>query len=187
MNRDEKKQATRLKILQTAEKLFRSDGYDAVSTRQIAKVANIGVGTVFAHFPDKHQLTKALFHEKLEKHLSSRTVTKEPASALDWFLDQSALLYALYNEDKAFSKALLQSSIFEFDYFEQQMQAYVRELAAQLVNDRHTEQNAATLAQAWFGAYMFELTRGLSDVTSEPAQWLNGLKAQCEALLRLMD
>lgn len=185
MNRDEKKQATRLKILKTAEKLFRADGYDAVSTRQIAKAANIGVGTVFAHFPDKHHLTKALFHEKLEKHLNTRSDVSEHADALTWFLDQSALLYALYNEDRAFSKALLQSSIFELDFFAQQMQAYVRELADQLINDGYPEQDSATLARAWFGAYMFELIRGLSDGASEPQHWLDSLKAQCEALLGL--
>ncbi|WP_072215769.1 TetR/AcrR family transcriptional regulator, partial [Listeria monocytogenes] len=47
---------TRRKILDTARDLFMEKGYRAVSTREIAKIANITQPALYHHFEDKESL-----------------------------------------------------------------------------------------------------------------------------------
>ncbi|WP_229075163.1 TetR family transcriptional regulator [Actinoplanes sp. DH11] len=54
--RDEKKQATRTAIADTALSLFLSNGFDQVTVADIAKAAQVSVNTVFNYFPTKEDL-----------------------------------------------------------------------------------------------------------------------------------
>jgi len=63
----EVKQATREKILRTAEKLFSEVGYLDTTTRQIAKEAGIAAGTLFNYFPSKETLAMSLLARAFEQ------------------------------------------------------------------------------------------------------------------------
>lgn len=52
-------EATRLALIETALKLFGSQGYDAVSTRQIADAAGANIGSIAYHFGGKPGLRLA--------------------------------------------------------------------------------------------------------------------------------
>lgn len=54
--RERKKAATRRGIADTAMRLFRERGYEAVGIREIATEADVAVTTLFAHFPSKEAL-----------------------------------------------------------------------------------------------------------------------------------
>ncbi|MEU8238898.1 TetR family transcriptional regulator [Actinoplanes missouriensis] len=54
--RDEKKQATRTAIADTALSLFLRHGFDQVTVSDIAKAAHVSVNTVFNYFPTKEDL-----------------------------------------------------------------------------------------------------------------------------------
>ncbi|MDA1053942.1 MAG: TetR/AcrR family transcriptional regulator [Planctomycetota bacterium] len=56
----EKKAATRERILDVATELFRSNGYDATTTRDIAVAAEIATGTLFNYFSTKEAIVGAL-------------------------------------------------------------------------------------------------------------------------------
>ena len=56
----EAKEATRQSILDAARKLFAEQGYQAATTRDIARTAGIGVGTLFNYFPTKEAIAAAL-------------------------------------------------------------------------------------------------------------------------------
>ncbi|HUE73806.1 MAG TPA: TetR/AcrR family transcriptional regulator [Pirellulaceae bacterium] len=56
----ETKQATRQSILEAARKLFAEQGFDSATTRDIARAARIGVGTLFNYFPTKEAIAAAL-------------------------------------------------------------------------------------------------------------------------------
>jgi AcrR family transcriptional regulator len=188
MNRTDKKQQTRETILHCADRLFRDQGYDSVSTRDIAKQAGVAVGTVFAHFADKHQLTKALFHSKIDAKLAEYRPNQNSAtSALDYFIAQSGILYRFYNEDRAFSKALLQSSVFDANYFSVQIDQYVGAIAELIASEKSNKDvsSSVVMAKAWFGFYMFNLFVGLSSPDSQPEDWLAKLQTECEQLLSL--
>ncbi|MEL5991273.1 TetR/AcrR family transcriptional regulator [Microbacterium phosphatis] len=54
--RERKKAATRKAISDAATRMFLDRGFDAVSIREIADVADVSPTTVFAHFPQKEAL-----------------------------------------------------------------------------------------------------------------------------------
>jgi AcrR family transcriptional regulator len=56
----ETKSATRERILAAAERLFAAEGFDSATTRDIARAAEIGVGTLFNYFPTKEAVAHAL-------------------------------------------------------------------------------------------------------------------------------
>src|SRR5262245_55518218 len=56
----ETKHATRQRILEVAQKQFARQGFEATTTRDIAREANIGVGTLFNYFPTKESIVECL-------------------------------------------------------------------------------------------------------------------------------
>jgi AcrR family transcriptional regulator len=58
--------ARRKEILKTALGLFAAQGFDATSTRQIAKEAGIAEGLIFHYFPTKAGLLTAILEDRLE-------------------------------------------------------------------------------------------------------------------------
>ena len=56
----------REQILKTALKLFAAQGFDATSTRQIAREVGIAEGLIFHYFPTKASLLSAILEDRLE-------------------------------------------------------------------------------------------------------------------------
>jgi AcrR family transcriptional regulator len=63
----EKKEATRRRIVESAIGLFRTRGFDATTTRDIARAASIATGTLFNYFDTKESLVASLAAEALAK------------------------------------------------------------------------------------------------------------------------
>ena len=57
--------ATRQRILEVAQELFASQGFDATTTRDIAKAAGIATGTMFNYFNSKEAVVGSLAAEAL--------------------------------------------------------------------------------------------------------------------------
>ena len=53
---------TKERILLIAAKLFSENGYDRVTTRQIAKEVGINAATIYHHFPSKEDILKSLYN-----------------------------------------------------------------------------------------------------------------------------
>src|SRR5918995_226707 len=65
--------ARREQILKTALKLFAAQGFDATSTRQIAKEVGVAEGLIFHYFPTKASLLTAILEDRLEGRRAFRT------------------------------------------------------------------------------------------------------------------
>jgi AcrR family transcriptional regulator len=63
----EEKTATRRRIVEAAIDLFRSQGFDATTTRDIARSAEIATGTLFNYFDTKEAIVAELAGEALAK------------------------------------------------------------------------------------------------------------------------
>jgi len=63
----EKKKATRRKILAVASRMFRGEGFEETTTRDIALGAGVATGTVFNYFPTKESIVMSLVSEALGK------------------------------------------------------------------------------------------------------------------------
>ncbi|MEX2175652.1 MAG: TetR/AcrR family transcriptional regulator [Pirellulaceae bacterium] len=59
----ETKAATRQRILEAAQSLFNRQGFDAATTRDIARAAQIAAGTLFNYFPTKESIAMCLVAE----------------------------------------------------------------------------------------------------------------------------
>ncbi len=63
----ETKETTRRKILETAQTLFRTAGFEVTTTREIAKAAGIATGTLFNYFPTKEAIVATLVVDSLSR------------------------------------------------------------------------------------------------------------------------
>jgi len=74
----EEKEATRERIEAAALELFRTRGFEATTTRDIARQAEIAVGTLFNYFTAKEAIVIALAEEGLAK--AQAAAAKQPAA-----------------------------------------------------------------------------------------------------------
>ena len=65
--RQQQKAATRALILDAARVLFEERGFEGTTMRLLATKAGIGLGTIFAHFPDKGALLMAALLDDLKQ------------------------------------------------------------------------------------------------------------------------
>jgi AcrR family transcriptional regulator len=63
----EEKNATKQRIVRAAVALFRTDGFEATTTRDIARASGIATGTLFNYFDTKEAIVSALAVETLSK------------------------------------------------------------------------------------------------------------------------
>lgn len=67
---ERRKQETREKLLEAALELFLEEGYEAVTTAQIAAAADLGAGTFYLHFKDKRAIYVALGKQAAQEIIS---------------------------------------------------------------------------------------------------------------------
>lgn len=113
--RDRQREATRALLLSTTAALVAERGADAVTTRAVAIAAGVGVGTVFAHFPDKTALFEALLHDHIAGALDAGFATLPDAPVGEQLLHLSGALYEAYDRAPALSRALIQETLFLAD------------------------------------------------------------------------
>lgn len=103
------KSATRQRILDEAAKLFRTHGFNATTTRDIAGAAGIAAGTLFNYFPTKEAVLAALADEAVQR--AARKFSKR-ADAIDTLTEALfALIAAELRELRPFRKYI--APIFE--------------------------------------------------------------------------
>jgi len=65
--RGRKRAETRQKLLNAAMQLYAAGGFDSATVRDIAERADLGLGTLYAHFKDKAELSEALLDEAVSR------------------------------------------------------------------------------------------------------------------------
>lgn len=78
-------------ILDVAEQMFISEGYDATTTKAIAARANVPIGSLYQFFPDKKAILQALtmrYMELLHQRFSELNTTETASLALSTCVDQ---------------------------------------------------------------------------------------------------
>lgn len=83
---NEKKQATRQRLLLVAGELFREQGLASTTTRDIAKKARLASGTMFNYFQSKEELALAIVGELLQQAHVEFAATRRLAGTLDEWL-----------------------------------------------------------------------------------------------------
>ena len=106
------KEETRRIILAAAYSLFGLKGYEKTTMRELADRADIGLGTIFKHFPDKPSLLISTFREDLEAVIQNSFDTI-PASNIKMQLTHIvAELYEFFGHNPSFSRILIKEAAF---------------------------------------------------------------------------
>ncbi|MBO0850562.1 MAG: TetR family transcriptional regulator, partial [Pseudonocardia sp.] len=66
--REERSEATRAQLVNTATELFAARGYPGVGTEDVVRGAGLTRGALYHHFADKRELFAAV-HERQEREL----------------------------------------------------------------------------------------------------------------------
>ncbi len=171
--REEQKEATRKNILDAAEALFAKKGFSDTTTRDIAKEANVAIGTVFVHFPDKSSLLAATLYEGVEEVLQNAYATLP-----DELLIKEKLLYlakALYAHNfkkPSLTTILLKETLFmEGEWgeaFQGQSMSFIAKVMellteAQERGEVEADANCPLIAMAFFSNYFMLLINALRE------------------------
>lgn len=85
--REENTVATKERIVDAAEVLFDKYGITSTSLASIAQEANVSTGTIFAYYPAKSDIIRAILRRLFEKS-TLRDLPSEPARSPDEAMDQ---------------------------------------------------------------------------------------------------
>jgi AcrR family transcriptional regulator len=99
----EEKDATRQRIVQAAVELFKNGGFDATTTRDIARRAGIATGTLFNYFQTKENVLAHLVEQALAK---ARTAFARQTIEADLEEELFAFIAAELRQLKPFRKFL---------------------------------------------------------------------------------
>jgi len=65
-SRQTQKEATRLRVIEAARELFDTQGYQGTTIREIARHANVSVGSVFTTFASKGEILSQVMQDRLD-------------------------------------------------------------------------------------------------------------------------
>lgn len=100
----------RQRLLETGSRLFAEQGFEAISTRQLAKEADVNIAMIAYYFGSKEELLKAIFAEKfpqMRSHLESIlhqdiSPWEKMCAAMDKYIDRilshNAMTKLIYRE-----------------------------------------------------------------------------------------
>jgi len=114
LTRDERKEQTRERLLQAAERVFADRGYHAASVDEVAEQAGFSTGALYSNFEGKEDLFLALFDRRLTRQSAEISALIEDLPSVDerarigaehWvaFLDREPKTVMLFMEFWAFA------------------------------------------------------------------------------------
>lgn len=183
-------------IRRAARELFVEKGYDATTTRAIAKRAGVGLGTLFTYATDKRDLLFLIFNDELIE-LATRAFAREnSATALaDRLVAVFHDFYAYFAHQPNFARFLLRELTFythghearRFQAHRDRIVAGVATLVKRARTDGMviTAEDDALVARAIFDIYTAEVRRWLADDSREPnlAHGLGTLRRMFQVLV----
>jgi len=194
----ERSKARRLSnIRRAARELFVEKGYDATTTRIIAKRAGVGLGTLFTYAADKRDLLFLIFNDELIELAAQAFAQSPSAPALaDRLVAVFRDFYAYFARQPNLARFLLRELTFythgpEARRFQMHRDRIVAGVAAMVARARGDGIIAATgddmlVARAIFDIYSAEVRRWLADDQNEP-NIAHGLTALRRVLQLLVD
>jgi len=113
------KEETRRIILAAAYSLFGLRGYEKTTMRELPDRADVGLGTIFKHFPDKPSLLISTLREDLEAVIQNSFDTIPSSNIKMQLTHIVAELYEFFGQNPAFPRILIkEGAFFEGSYGE---------------------------------------------------------------------
>lgn len=161
------------RIKAAAHALFRDRGYDQTTMREIARRAEVGLGTIFTYASDKRDLLFLVYNDRQDElRRDSFAGIPEDAPLLDQLTALFAPFYGRFAEEPGFTRDLLRELTFYTDGIQAprfqegrlSIVARIRELVEDAVADGRlgTTESPRLIAEMIFGLYQSELRRWLA-------------------------
>lgn len=153
-------QSTEERILATAEKLFARNGYDAVSTKQLAADAGVTIGALYHHFSSKEALyeaaTKRVFSRRSAPPKKLLESTEPPerrlAQIVSWFVSNiiSDKNFGLLLQRELLDPRPHTAELVDFEAFHGAFELF-KDLVRQLLPDADVDEALASMLALAFG------------------------------------
>ncbi len=171
--RQDRKTATRARVLTAARALFAEHGFEGTTMKAVAERADVAVGTLFVHVPDKAALLLEALHDELQRVLK-RARASAPQGGRARLLHFARHLYRYYAKQPALSVVLVQQALFVPPAPEslsaKTLQDFLGDVADTFVraNTHDATSNPVDAAKAFFGVYLIVLLQGLREPVMKP-------------------
>ena len=183
-----------------AAEVFRTRGYDAATTREIAQLADVSVGTLFVYARDKRDLLFLVINDDLDAALQRALVASaRPGPPLDQLAELLGPIYAYFANEPELARPALREVV-HYDRpasgVGEQARRYLRRLdtwqdaiAAVLAKAGQAGQlqldvPAALLARVLFDVHLVEVRRWMNAEQPDPAQGQAMLRRMFAAVLK---
>ena len=174
--RSDKKQQIKSRIVAAALALFQAKGFDATTTKLIARRAGIAEGTVFNYFPTKEHIALYFFDQEVDHAISTvrndRRLRRAPLEQKLFALVQSQLEYLAPHErfiGAAFLQALRPGSPLGFSSQALVLRTKYLDFVQELISQNRKADASASMdwwaAQAFWIYYVGILLYWLNDAS----------------------
>lgn len=110
--RARRKEETLRRIEAAGWELFRTRGYEATSTREIAEAADIAAGTLFNYFPEKRNLLIYLMQRQIDVALAEAFATLLPSTLEEELTHVFSVLTNCYAKERRLSRVFIKELLF---------------------------------------------------------------------------
>lgn len=110
--RERRKEQTLRQIEEAGWRLFRTRGYEATSTREIAEAADIASGTLFNYFPEKRSLLIHLMQREIDEALERAFDTMVASTLEQQLLHVFDALTRCYARERRLSRVFVKELLF---------------------------------------------------------------------------
>lgn len=184
--------STEERILAAAEKLFARNGYEAVTTKQLAAEAGVTIGGIYHHFSSKEGLyeaaTKRVFSRRSappqKLFESNEPPERRLAQIVSWFISSivSDKNFGLLLQRELLDPRPHTSELVDFDAFHGALELF-RDLVRQLLPDANVDEALASMLALSFG---FANLKGIYLIVPGIRQTLSTPDAIAEHATRLL-
>jgi AcrR family transcriptional regulator len=185
--RERNKLEKRNRIKAAVRALIETKGFDEMTTREIARAAEVGLGTLFSYATNKRDLLFLVFNDEQDKLLDA--AYREIDAALP-FVEQLVAafrpFYEFFAAEPTFARYLLRELIFyesgaqaqRFQQGRRRIVSRVEQLvaAAQKQGRVGTAEEARMVARLVFAVYQAEIRRWLLEANPRPKPGLDALR-----------
>lgn len=166
--REVSKSETRRLILKAARRLFRTEGVERCTMREIAEAAGVSASSVVVHFRNKKALLEVALYEAIDRAVTKAVASLPVEADLPGRLMHIARsMFAFYDTDRTLYRHLIRDTVFEpaedCPHISRQLDDFLRFVAGLIDEEKargglHPEADSRLAAASLFSLYFSILT-----------------------------
>jgi len=184
-------------IRDAAQRLFVTKGFDNTTTREIAKLADVGIGTVFSYAADKRDLLFLIVNEDVIQAIATgKEQADQAADFAGAVVACFSQLYVMLAEDPQRSRLMIKEFNFEnvnnlgphtrrFELIRQSLIENVAAVVKQALakGEIHSPEDPDFIGMTFFSIYQSEIRRWLMNDNPDANEGVRSLRRAVKLLI----